>query len=33
MPQTLKKLKEHIALGLSACASVCASVTKIKLQF
>ena len=33
IPPTLKKLKGHIALGLSVCPSVCASVTKIKLQF
>ena len=36
-PQTLKKLKAHIALGLSVLPSVspsvCASVTKIKLLF
>ena len=33
MPPTLKKLKGHIALGLSVRPFLCASVTKIKLQF
>ena len=37
MPPTLKKLKGHIALGLSVCMCVCMSVRplqkKIKLQF
>ena len=36
IPPPLKKLKGHIALGLSFlsfCPSVCASITKIKLWF
>ena len=32
MPSTLKKLKGHIALGLSVCASVCACARPLQVQ-